>query len=88
MHPHALREIADIQDECREVSKKTAVDILVANFPHLSRAFIVRRFGHLMALSPDDLARVLQYQDPTGERAVRNIMDADAARAERELVVA
>lgn len=79
MHNYAL--IADIQAECREVSKKTAVDIMAANFTTLSREFIRRRFGHLMAMSPGDLARVIQYADPTGNRAVRNVLDSEAVAA-------
>ena len=78
MHTHALSKIAAVQDECRAESKAAAVEIMHSHYPYKSKQWIHRNFHMLMALSPDDLARVLQYQDPTGERAVRNVLAQQA----------
>ncbi|HEY4598893.1 hypothetical protein [Corynebacterium sp.] len=88
MHSYAFSLISEIQDECRDVSRKTAADILAANFPSKSRDFLNRNLAYILALSPDDLARLIGYPDPTGEKAVRNVMDAEAARSECEAVAA
>lgn len=74
MHTHAINQIAEIQDECRAESPKTARAILRSYFPHKSDSFFKRNLQRILALSPDDLARVIGYPDPTGEKAVRNVL--------------
>ena len=78
MHTHALNQITEIQDECREVGKKAALDILAANFPTKSKSWLTRHMPFILALSPDDLVRLIGYPDPTGEKAVRNVLAQQA----------
>lgn len=74
MHTHALNQIAEIQTECRAESKRTALEILAANFPRKSKSWLARNMQFILTLSPDDLVRVIGYPDPTGEKAVRNVL--------------
>ena len=81
MHQSALDKIAAIQDECRSESMETATNILSAHFPHKTVKFFKRNLDLVLAISPDDFARVIGYSDPTGEEAVRNVMSAEAVAA-------
>ena len=78
MHTHALSQIAAVQDECRAESKAAAVEIMHSHYPYKSKQWIHRNFHLLMALSPDDLVRLIGYPDPTGEKAVRNVLAQQA----------
>lgn len=62
-----------LQDACRPLSKKDAVEHLAALFPHKAKAWLTRNFVYLMALDPSDFERVL-YSDPTAAAALRNVM--------------
>ena len=67
------RDFALLQDALAGMTKREAVDHLTALFPHRSRSWHFRNFHALVALTPDDMERVLLYADPTGETAVANI---------------
>ena len=78
MHQSALDKIAAIQDECRSESMETATNILAAHFPHKTVKFFKRNLDLVLAISPDDFARIIGYSDPTGEKAVRNVLAQQA----------
>lgn len=68
------RDYSLLQDSIRGLSKKDAVAHLLDLFPHLSKSWTERNLGYLSALDPAGLASVLGYADPTGEKAVRNVL--------------
>mgnify|MGYP006932319260 FL=1 len=78
MHQSALDQIAAIQDECRSESMEAASNILAAHFPHKTVTFFKRNLDLVLAISADDFARVIGYPDPTGEKAVRNVLAQQA----------
>ncbi|UFU03471.1 hypothetical protein LQF12_02335 [Ruania suaedae] len=69
----ARRDFGLLQTAVAGMTKRDACDHLEGLFPRLSRHWIVRHFRDLMALDADAFWR-LQYSDPTGERAVTNVM--------------
>lgn len=76
---HQLALIADIQDECRDLAPRTARAILVANFPQKTDSFFKRNLKLVLSLDPEAFANVIGYADPTGEKAIRNVMSEVAA---------
>lgn len=78
MHTHALTQIAQMQEECRGENPPTIQAVILSYYPSLSVNFVKRQMTRILALSPDDLARVIGYPDPTGEKAVRNVLTQQA----------
>lgn len=74
MHTHALSQIAQMQEECRGENPPTIQAIILSYYPSLSVNFVKRQMMRILALSPDDMVRVIGYPDPTGEKAVRNVL--------------
>lgn len=72
----ARQDYGLLQDAVRSLTKRDAVEHIATLFPHLSTWWVRRHFAALMAMSPDDFGRVLQYADPTGDTAVTNAMAA------------
>lgn len=68
-----LALISDILEECRTLSKGTAVAVLHANWPSQSASFFDNRFDLIMSLSAEGMAHALGYSDPTGQRAVKQV---------------
>lgn len=75
----ASRDYVLLQDAIRDLSKKDAVEHLHGLFPHLTPSWLGRNLVHLQGMDPDGLASVLAYSDPTGSRAVRNVMKERAS---------
>lgn len=66
-----------LQDSCRDLSKRDAVDHLHRLFPHKARAWLVRNFAHLMSLTAEDFQQAM-HADPTGDEACRRAMGVAA----------
>lgn len=71
-------DYAQLQAALDDMTKRDAVDHLVSLFPHRPREWFRRNLARLMALTPDDLARFITYNDPTGETATRRALRAAA----------
>ena len=74
-------QIATMQHECMGEAPSTARAIILAYYPSLSENFVKRQLVNILAISPEDLVRLIGYPDPTGEKAVRNVMRAEAVAA-------
>ncbi|AYR00925.1 hypothetical protein PP636_gp48 [Arthrobacter phage Hestia] len=86
MHNHALfqdavdrRDYAALQESVAGMTKKDAVAHLHSLFPHKAPAWFTRNLVYLMSLDPINLGEILGYSDPTANKAIRNVMKADAA---------
>ena len=71
-------QIATMQRECMGEAPSVARAIILAYYPSLSENFVKRQLVNILALSPDDLVRLIGYPDPTGEKAVRNVLAQQA----------
>ena len=74
-------QIKQMQAECLGENPPTIESIIRGYYPNLGKNFVKRQMFHILALSPDDLVRLIGYPDPTGEKAVRNVMRAEAVAA-------
>lgn len=73
----ARRDIASLQAAIAGMSKREAVEHLAGLFPWRTERWFIRNLEKLTAIDPDIFWR-LMHPDPTGERAVRNVMLATA----------
>ena len=88
-HRPRLEDVRDVQDDVRsQPNRRAAVEHMAEHYPHLESRWINRHLDRLLELDPEALVTIIGYPDPTGEKAVRNVMDAEAARSEREAVAA
>lgn len=76
MHQSVHHHITLIQEECRAESKRTAVTVLQSHYPHLSARFLGRHLPTILGMSPAEWVYFLGHPDPTGERAVNNVLAA------------
>lgn len=67
------RDYAALQESIRHLSKKDALDHLENLFPHKARKWFERNLGFIMALDPEHLGELLDYNDPTPRKAIRNV---------------
>lgn len=74
-----LDQVAEVQEDLRTESPKVAEAIFLANYPNQSPSFFRRNYKYIVSLSPEQLAQVIGYPDPTGETATNNIMKAQVA---------
>ena len=74
-------QIKQMQAECLGENPPTIESIILGYYPNLGKNFVKRQMFRILALSPDDLVRLIGYPDPTGEKAVRNVMRAEAVAA-------
>ena len=72
------RDYAALQLSISDLSKKDAVNHLHQLFPHKARAWFVRNLPFLVSLDPLHLGKILDYSDPTADRAIRNVLSAAA----------
>ena len=78
-HRPRLEDVRDVQDDVRsQPTRRDAVDHMAEHYSHLTRSWINRHLDRLLDLDPEVLVTVIGYPDPTGERAVRNVMEAAA----------
>lgn len=80
-----LALVAELLEECKNLSKKVGVEVLHANFSGTSRSFFHSRFELLINMTPEEMVRVIGYADPVGERAVRRVMCASRRRVPQAL---
>ena len=73
-----MQKYALLQEELDGMSKRDAVDHLHHQYPHKAREWFNRNLAYIMALDPRGLSEVLTYGDPTGNRAVRHVMEETA----------
>ena len=81
MDTPVFEQIKQMQVECLGENPATIESIILGYYPNLGKNFVKRQMVHILALSPDDLVRLIGYPDPTGEKAVRNVMNAEAVAA-------
>lgn len=74
------RDYVLLQAALADMTKRDAVDHLASLFPHKAREWFRRNLSALMALAPEELARFLDYADPTGDTATANVMRQAAGR--------
>lgn len=83
MHTHAhyqphrprLEDVRDVQDDVRaQPNRRAAVEHMAEHYPHLERRWINRHLDRLLDLDPEALVLLIGYSDPTGEKAVRNVL--------------
>ena len=74
-------QIKQMQTACLGENPPTIESIILGYYPNLGKNFVKRQMFRILALSPDDLVRLIGYPDPTGEKAVRNVMNAEAVAA-------
>lgn len=78
-HRPRLEDIKDVQDDVRsQPNKYMAVQHMAEHYPHLSPNWISKHLPSLLALDPSQLVTTIGYPDPTGEKAVRNTLQAAA----------
>ena len=70
------RDYVLLQAALADMTKRDAVDHLVSLFPHKAREWFRRNLSALTALAPEELARFLDYADPTGETATNRALRA------------
>lgn len=56
------------------LSKKDTVAVIMSYLPNRSSSWVRRHLDKLTKTPPDELASWLSYPDPTGSKAVRNVM--------------
>lgn len=87
MHTHAhrqphrprLEDVRDVQDDVRaQPNRRAAVAHMAEHYPHLEPRWINRHLDRLLELDPEALTRLIGYPDPTGEKAVRNVLTQQA----------
>ena len=85
MHTHArtpydrprIEDVRDVQEDARsQPNRRAAVLHLHEHYSHLSPNWINKHLDRLLDLDPEAMATVIGYPDPTGERAVRNVLTA------------
>jgi len=69
-----LDQIAQVQEDLRTESPKVAEAIFLANYPNQTPSFFRRNYKYIVSLSPEQLAQVIGYPDPTGDNAVDNVL--------------
>lgn len=74
-----LDQIAMVQEDLRTESPKVAEAIFLANYPDQTPSFFRRNYKYIVSLSPEQLAQVIGYPDPTGETATNNVMKEQVA---------
>ena len=71
-------QIKQMQTECLGENPPTIESIILGYYPNLGKNFVKRQMFRILALSPEDLVRLIGYPDPTGEKAVRNVLAQQA----------
>jgi len=74
-----LDQIAEVQEDLHTESPKVAEAIFLANYPDQSPSFFRRNYKYIISLTPEQLAQVIGYPDPTGETATNNVMKEQVA---------
>ena len=75
------RDFVLLQQALEGMPVSQAVTHLATLFPAHTVRWYKRYYPHLMALTPDDFAKALDYADPTGDTAVKNVLTAWQLRA-------
>ena len=70
------RDFVLLQQALEGMPVSQAVTHLATLFPAHTVRWYKRYYPHLMALTPDDFAKALDYADPTGDTAVKNVLTA------------
>jgi hypothetical protein len=76
---YTTKDVRELQsDALAQPSKLDAVQHLHTHYPHCSPRWIARHLDTLTSLDPEALIAWIGHPDPTGEAAVRNVMEEAA----------